>query len=563
MAYWTGTIALAAAVAILCAGGQAHALDPQGATENTSFSGQIIGNCYASVGIPFWFPFSGAQITAFPYVPGGGGPSGTGMMAGGSYFNASGGISGGGGDARPPQQFLEEVCGLTGIQNLVEDGPNAPMSGDSFVGWTFRATDPSDNNVYDYVVGLQGATNTQQIISKTPAPSDTTAPTVVLSGGPSVLTGTDPFTVTATFAEDVSGFDDLLNDVTVANGSVTAITGGPSVYALTISPTGAGDVSVTVPAAAAQDLAGNDNEASNTLVIGNDIVEITKERIAGFMLGRANNLAANQPLLTRFLMDGRCGSLVASGQDHAGTLNLCASGSNVWVEITRSWSNGAAYTLGTIGAHRLLSSNLLAGAMLQFDHADDGDNDASGQGWMAGPYFVAKAPEQPLYLEGRLLYGETENDIAPLGTYTDRFFTTRWLAQFRVTGEYETDAVMLMPLLDVTYAHDSRKTYTDSLGNTIVGQSVSLTQVTAGLDFSTPIEVAKGSLRLVGGISGIHAASDGATKTPASENWRGRTHVGLDYGFDNGAMLNLGTFYDGLGSAYESYGGTIALRGRF
>ena len=72
----------------------------------------------------------------------------------------------------------------------------------------------------------------------------------------------------------MTGFDDLVNDITITNASLTAIFGGPSVYTLTVTPTGAGNVSITVPAGAAQDLATtpNDNTASNTLVIGNTIV---------------------------------------------------------------------------------------------------------------------------------------------------------------------------------------------------------------------------------------------------------------------------------------------------
>ena len=81
---------------------------------------------------------------------------------------------------------------------------------------------------------------------------------------------------------------------------------------------------------------------------------------------------------------------------------------------------------------------------------DDPANNASGRGWMVGPYFVAKTPEQPLYFEGRLLYGQTDNEISPLGTYTDSFETERWLAQLRATGEYKIRNTTLMPLLDVT-----------------------------------------------------------------------------------------------------------------
>ncbi|TQM89653.1 hypothetical protein BD293_4321 [Roseinatronobacter monicus] len=283
---------------------------------------------------------------------------------------------------------------------------------------------------------------------------------VALSGGPDAITGTDPFTVTATFSTNVTGFDDLANDVDVTNGSVTDISGSGAVYTLTIAPTGNGDVSIFIPAAAAQedrdDGFVNPNSASDTLRIGNRIVEITERAISSFMLGRANNLASNQPRLSRFLRGEGCGSFNASGNDAGGSLEGCATQGNVWTEITASWGNGSSYSLGTIGAHQFINENFLLGGMVQFDRARDDRNNARGTGWMVGPYFAAKMAEQPLYFEGRLLYGQTSNRISPLGTYTDGFSTERWLAQLRAEGEIQQETITWIPLLDFTHTRDRR-----------------------------------------------------------------------------------------------------------
>lgn len=352
--------------------------------------------------------------------------------------------------------------------------------------------------------------------------------------------------------------------MTVANGTVTGITGGPSVYTLTITPTGAGDVSITVPMAAAQDAVGNNNTLSNTLVIGNQIVEITQEQIAGFMLGRANNLASNQPGLTRFLQGSGCGNFSANATEGSGSINGCVSQDNTWAEITGSWSGDDSYTLASLGAHGFVNPNLLVGGMVQFDHAEDSANNASGTGWMVGPYFVARVLEQPLFFEGRLLYGQTDNDISPLETYTDSFETKRWLAQLRATGEYQYQNTSLIPLLDFTYTDDTQQAYTDSLGNTIPGQTVSLMQVTAGLDFSQPLPVQTGALELTGGLSGIYSATHGAAASPEFENWRGRAHLGLNYDMGpGGPTMNVGAFYDGIGTDYESYGAKVGLDWKF
>jgi len=389
---------------------------------------------------------------------------------------------------------------------------------------------------------------------------------VELSGGPDQIINTDPFNVTASFSGPVREFDDLASDVMVSNGSVTAISGGPSVYTLTIQPSGNGDVEITVPADAAR-LDRNDieirNTVSNTFVIGNQIVEITQEAIAGFMLGRANNLASNQPGLTRFLMGDGCGNFSANATEGAGSINGCVSHGNTWAELTGAWAGNDSYTLASFGAHSFVNPNLLIGGMLQFDHADDSANKASGSGYMIGPYFVAKAPEQPLFFEGRLLYGQTDNTISPLGTYTDSFETERWLAQLRTTGEYQYQNTTLMPLLDLTYTDDTQQAYTDSLGNTIPGQTVSLMQVTAGLDFSQPLPVQTGALELTGGLSGIYSSTDGAAASPEFENWRGRTHLGLNYDTGQGATARVGIFYDGLGTNFESYGADFGLDWRF
>jgi hypothetical protein len=549
----TTTLAVVAAAATLLGSGHAWAF-----THTTDLSHSVpFGTCT----LYYYFDedFLAGGTTAAIYV------SAPNQMWAGSYEWGSSSTTVPVGPLPNPANVADtELCGFTNISNFAAEGATDPTFADeAYMGISFRANDPTTGALTDYEFAIAGATNTQIVTTAIPVPTDTTAPTVTLSGAPASLTGTDPFTVTATFDEDVTGFDDLVMAVTVTNGTVTAITGGPSVYTLTVTPTGAGDVEITVPAAAAQDAAANDNTASNTLVIGNQIVEITQEAIAGFMLGRANNLASNQPGLTRFLQGDGCGAFSANATAGSGSINGCVSQGNAWAELTGAWSGDDSYVLGSFGAHGFVNPNLLVGGMLQFDNAEDSANNASGTGWMVGPYFVAQVPEQPLFFEGRLLYGQTDNDISPLGTYTDSFETERWLAQLRATGEYQVQNTTLMPLLDFTYTDDTQQAYTDSLGNTIPGQTVSLMQVTAGLDFSQPLPVQTGALELTGGLSGIYSSTDGAAAAPEFENWRGRTHLGLNYDTGTGATMNVGAFYDGIGTDYESYGANVGLDWKF
>ena len=48
------------------------------------------------------------------------------------------------------------------------------------------------------------------------------------------------------------------------------------------------------------------------------------------------------------------------------------------------------------------------------------------------------------------------------------------------------------------------------------------------------------------------------------ENWRGRAHLGLNYDMGpGGPTMNVGAFYDGIGTDYESYGANVCLDWKF
>ena len=72
------------------------------------------------------------------------------------------------------------------------------------------------------------------------------------------------FQVMVTFARDVTGF--TADDVVVANGRVSGITGAGAGYEVTIAPAAAGTVVVRIPPGAAVDAAGNMSRGSEPLV---------------------------------------------------------------------------------------------------------------------------------------------------------------------------------------------------------------------------------------------------------------------------------------------------------
>ena len=90
--------------------------------------------------------------------------------------------------------------------------------------------------------------------------ADLDAPTVDITGPTDAHDG--PFDATIAFSEDVTGFEQ--GDVTVGNGSVTALSGSGSSYTATIAPAASDEtVTVDVAANAATDAAGNGNEAAS------------------------------------------------------------------------------------------------------------------------------------------------------------------------------------------------------------------------------------------------------------------------------------------------------------
>jgi hypothetical protein len=282
------------------------------------------------------------------------------------------------------------------------------------------------------------------------------------------------------------------------------------------------------------------------------------------MLTRANNLASNQPGLTRLLMDKGCGEMSAQATLTAGSANGCVASGNSWVSLSSAWSNTGSYALATVGAHRAMNPNLLLGAMVQVDSSRDSATNASGRGWMAGPYFVGKLADQPMYFEGRLLYGQSNNQISPLGIYEDKFDTTRVLAQLKATGSYKMAALtLLMPNLGFTMVQDTQAAYTDSLTNAIAGQTIRLTQLNAGIDFSRPLAARTGAYELTGGFATLYSASSGALGNGQFATWRGRVHLGLAYDSGTGSNFRLNGFVDGLGTSYQNAGASLQMQVKF
>ena len=315
--------------------------------------------------------------------------------------------------------------------------------------------------------------------------------------------------------------------------------------------------------------------ATATLSEGPAVAELQRH-IAGFMLNRANALANSQPRLTRFLKDGRpANSLAGQGTEHAGAIRGSLQVQGFWLDVNGAMSNAAdarsRYLFGSVGGHWRVNERLLAGVMLQLDTADETlpgqAGDIAGKGSMVGPYFAAKLEGQPLYLEGRLLYGQTENRLAHSRGVTGEFGTARWLVQLRMEGNVALDAgLALTPFADLTGARDRQRGFTDSLGRQVGGQTVSLGQAKFGVDFRLPLHVEQDNLALTGGAAGVFSSTDSGAAGAGVEAVRARLGLGLglDYRLDDTYSFEVKGNYDGIGARdYQSFGLRGDLKIRF
>ena len=103
------------------------------------------------------------------------------------------------------------------------------------------------------------------------ADKDVAPPTVDIQNQPAAVNSTSTFSVTFEFNENVTGF--ALADITVANASKSNFSAvDANTYTADITPTGAGNITIDVAAAVAQDSNNNNNTAATQAVVVYDIV---------------------------------------------------------------------------------------------------------------------------------------------------------------------------------------------------------------------------------------------------------------------------------------------------
>jgi hypothetical protein len=162
--------------------------------------------------------------------------------------------------------FSEPVSGLEAADLTVTNGTISDFTGDGET-YTFWVTPGTAGTV---MVELP-AVAIKDLAGNGALDGDTlsrvfnaTRPTVALSSGAPNPTNASPIQVTATFSETVTDFE--ASGVSVTNGTASGFEGAGETYAIAITPSADGAVTVEIPAGVAWDLAGNENLASGTLV---------------------------------------------------------------------------------------------------------------------------------------------------------------------------------------------------------------------------------------------------------------------------------------------------------
>ena len=439
--------------------------------------------------------------------------------------------------------------------------PDGTFTEVTATGGVFTATSVADmagGTVTVVATDEQGFTSPVAMVDLFP---DYDEPTVTITGAPSQIADLTPFTITITFSEDVTGFEQA--DLSVTAGNVTAFGGTGAVYTAEITPNLGDDVTISVAADVAEDAFTNPNAASAVITVSNATLNENEQMISDAAQARNQSLIRAQPKINRFLLDGQSGSFNASVTQGLGNFDFTTSSDRpVWIAGQGQWSTQGdmetSYANVAVGAHFEPRENTLLGVMAQFDNAvtDEGVARLESTGWLVGPYAVARLSEQPLVFSGSYLVGQSDNTISPLGTYEDEYASDRSIATLGVAGELELTRLTLIPLLDLAYVTDENEAYTDGASNPVGAVKVTTTQTTLGLDFVMPIATANGSLDLIGGVGATSSRTDNGVEE--TDSTRGQTELGFRYGLENGGRLTARATYDGLADdEYEAFGAEV------
>ncbi|KZK84502.1 Autotransporter beta-domain protein [Pseudovibrio sp. Ad13] len=252
------------------------------------------------------------------------------------------------------------------------------------------------------------------------------------------------------------------------------------------------------------------------------------------------------------------------------------SGFDFWVQGVYAKVNNQDFesenALIFAGVDYRFQNSALLGVMAQLDISDQDNNtaktSASGVGWMFGPYGVAQLHNN-VFVDARITYGRSSNDVNALGLFTDGFDTQRFLLQGAVTGDFQVGLITLNPFARLTYFYEKQESYTDSLANVIPSQDFNLGRLEFGpqasLDYQSETGLIFAPFLSFSGIYDFDKLKNDiptdAVLSSSTEDIRARIEAGADIFIPYGNISIRGEgFYDGIGvSDFEAYGGKLNI----
>jgi Bacterial Ig-like domain/Divergent InlB B-repeat domain len=149
--------------------------------------------------------------------------------------------------------FSGDPTATTSINIVSDTITDVTMTGGDLATFPNRVIGVSAANDNDFADTLGNAMSNVNVVGTNDNEFliDHIDPQAILTSAPAAVGSTAVFQIEVTFTEDVSGLD--AGDFSITNGSVSAITGGPSVYTISITPDGNGDMDIVLAANAVVD----------------------------------------------------------------------------------------------------------------------------------------------------------------------------------------------------------------------------------------------------------------------------------------------------------------------
>ena len=243
---------------------------------------------------------------------------------------------------------------------------------------------------------------------------------------------------------------------------------------------------------------------------------------------------------------------------------VAAPGLDVWIEghFVRFDDNlGQADRSGNfsvlyVGADYLVKPGLLVGFLAQFDQMNDRstklNTNADGNGWLVGPYVGIQLSKNLLF-DARAAWGQSNNQVNPIGLYTDSFSTDRMLARASLTGNWYSGRWRFSPSMNLIHVEETQNGYTDTLGIFIPSQRVALSRFTFGPEIGYQIPIGMGStMEPHVSLMGIWDFDKDAVESVGgllvgTTDFRGRVEGGLIFRDVKGPSVRASLSYDGIG----------------